>query len=342
MIKNILKKLSLGQNLTAEETSDFVEAVAFDSITPAQLGAFIIGITAKTPTVDEMTGIVIKLRDFAHRVDFGDKNIVCSCGTGSDNSGSFNISTAAAIVCAADESTIVAKHANCAISSKCGSSNVLEELGIKLAKTPSEAKEQVENFNITFLHSPFFNTAVGKINPIRKELGMRTLFNFTGPLINPAFPTGQAFGASSDVMAEKMIQVLKNTGSKRAMIFTGIDPLIDEISVCGKTKIFRLQNEIIASFIAEPEDFGIKKASLESLKGNDVSENARIIKGIFKNEIQGSKKDTVAINAAALFWASEKCEKLEDGLSLSYNLIETGKAFNKLEELTWQKIKQIK
>jgi anthranilate phosphoribosyltransferase len=342
MIKSILKKLSIGENLTAEETSAFIQAVAIDEVTPSQLGAFILGITAKTPTVDEITGIVVKLREFAHRVNFGNKDVVCPCGTGADNSGSFNISTASALVCASDESVIVAKHANCAISSQCGSSNVLEELGIKLAKTPEEAIEQAYNFNVTFLHSPFFNTAISKINPIRRELGMRTLFNFTGPMINPSFPTGQAFGASSVEMAEKMIEVLRNTGSKRAMIFTGINPIMDEISVCGETIIQRLQDGIIDKISVSPEDFGIKRASLEELKGSDIKGNAEIIRGIFKNEIQGPKKDIVALNAAALFWAAGKVEKLEDGLSLSYNLIEEGNAYNKLEELKCQKIKQKK
>ncbi len=333
MIKKVLKKLSQNQNLSYEETKVFMELIVQNETTSAQIGAFILGLTAKTPTVEELTGIVEKLREFAIKVDLKQPNVVCSCGTGSDNSGSFNISTAAAILASADNKTIVAKHANCAISSNCGSSNVLEELGIKLAKTPEEAKEQVEKHNITFLHSPFFNTAVGKINPIRQELGIRTLFNFTGPMINPAFPTGQAFGVSSLSMAEKMIEVLKNTGSKRVMIFTGIDPKIDEISICGETKVFKLTNGIIEKFSIFPEDLGIKRAKIEDLQGSNAKENASIIKDIFQGKIKGAKLDIVAMNTAALFWAAGKTEKLEDGLSISYNLIEQGLAYKKLEEL---------
>ena len=333
MIKQILKKLSQSQNLSYDETKTFIELVAIGEATPAQIGAFILGLTAKSPTVKELTGIVTKLREFAIKVELPNKNIACSCGTGSDNSGSFNISTASAILASSDNETIITKHANCAISSKCGSSNVLEELGIKLAKNPEEARKQVEKHNITFLHSPFFNTAISKINPIRQELGMRTLFNFTGPLINPAFPTGQAFGASSVTMAEKMIEVLKNTGSKKVMIFTGIDPKIDEISICGETKVFKLTNGIIEKFSIFPEDFGLKRAQLEDLKGANTKENASIIKDIFQGKIQGAKLDIVAINTAALFWAADKVQKLEDGLYLSYNLIEQGLASKKLEEL---------
>jgi len=333
MIKNVLKKLSRSQNLSYDETRSFIELIAQNEVTPAQIGAFILGMTAKSPTVEELTGVVTKLREFAIKVELPNKNIVCSCGTGSDNSGSFNISTASAILASSDNETTIAKHANCAISSKCGSSNVLEELGIKLAKTPEEAQKQVQKNNITFLHSPFFNTAVSKINPIRQELGMRTLFNFTGPMINPSFPTGQAFGASSVTMAEKMIEVLKNTGSKKVMIFTGIEPKIDEISICGETKVFKLSNGIIEKFSIFPEDFGLKRAKLEDLKGANAKENASIIKDIFQGKIKGAKLDIVAINTAALFWAADKVQKLEDGLHISYNLIEQGSAYKKLEEL---------
>lgn len=333
MIKKVLKKLSQNQNLSFDETRLFIELIGQNEVTPAQIGAFILGMTAKSPTVEELTGIVTKLREFAIKVDFEKANIACCCGTGSDNSGSFNISTASAILASSDNETIIAKHSNCAISSKCGSSNVLEELGIKLAKNPEEAKEQVKKHNITFLHSPFFNTAVSKINPIRQELGMRTLFNFTGPMINPSFPSGQAFGASSVTMAEKMIEVLKNTGSKKVMLFTGIDPKIDEISICGETKVFKLENNIIEKFSIFPEDFGIKRAKLEHLKGASSKENATIIKDIFQGKIKGAKLDIVAINTAALFWAADKVQKLEDGLYLSYNLVEQGLAYKKLEEL---------
>lgn len=337
MIKNTLNKLSKGKNLTAEEAGTFIELIAYDEVTPSQIGAFILGITAKNCTVEELTGIVHALRKFAVKVDI--PNAVCPCGTGSDNSGSFNISTASAILAASEGSFTIAKHANCAISSNCGSSNVLEELGVKLAQTPKEAQEQAQNNNITFLHSPFFNTAVSKINPIRRELGIRTLFNFTGPLINPARPAAQAFGASSVSMAEKMIEVMKNTDSKKAMIFVGIDPKLDEISICGETKIFCLNNGIVEKFSISPEDFGIKRVPLDAIKGSTASKNAEIIKGIFSNEIKNSCLDAVAINTAAIFWAADRVQKLEEGLSLSYNLIEKGFAQQKLKELQCQKVK---
>lgn len=337
MIKNILEKLSKSQNLSAEEAGTFIELIANDEVTPSQIKEFILGITSKTCTIEELTGIVYALRKFAIKVDIADA--ICSCGTGSDNSGSFNISTASAILAATEGTFKIAKHANCAISSKCGSSNVLEELGIKLAQTPQEAQEQVQNHDITFLHSPFFNTAVSKINPVRKELGIRTLFNFTGPLINPSFPVAQAFGASSVSMAEKMIEVLKNTGSKKAMIFVGIEPKLDEISVCGETKIFRLDNGVVDKFSIFPEDFGIKRTSIEAIKGSDIKKNTEIIEGIFNNKIKDSRLDIVALNTAAIFWAANKVQRLEDGLSLSYNLIENGFAYQKLKELQCQKTK---
>ncbi len=336
MIKNTLEKLSKNQNLTAKEAATFIELIACDEVTPPQIKDFILGITAKNCTVEEFTGIVLALRKFAKKVDI--KNAVCSCGTGSDGSGSFNISTTAAILAASEGSFPVAKHANCAISSNCGSSNVLEELGIKLAQTPEEAQEQAQNKNITFLHSPFFNTAINKINPVRRELGIRTVFNFTGPLINPAFPVAQAFGASSVSMAEKMIEVLKNTGSKKVMIFTGINPKIDEISICGETKIFSLNNGIIEKFSIFPEDFGIKRVPLDALKGCTASKN-EITEGILSNKIRDAKFDAVALNAAAVFWAANRVQKLEDGLSLAYNFLESQTAYKKLKELQCQKIK---
>lgn len=333
MIKYILKKLSKGENLSLEEAKQTIDCFSKKEATPGQIGSFLTAITMKTPTTEEMTGFVFRMRELATRIEIDTENIVDSCGTGGDASGTFNISTTAAIIAASCNNIIVAKHANYGITSKCGSSNVVSELGINLVKTPKEAKVAATGKGITFIHSPFFHSATASVNPIRQELGFRTVFNFLGPLVNPSFPTGQVIGVADLKMAPKMIEVLKNVGCKKALVVHGINPIIDEISICGETKIFRLQNGLIDDFTVSPEDFGIKKATLEDLKGSTPKENAILIKEILKGSITGAKKDAVAINAAGMLWAGNQVATLEEGLSLAYNLIESGKAYKKLEEL---------
>lgn len=333
MIKDILKKLSKKEDLSYEEARKVIDCFSKGEATPGQIGAFLSTITMKKPSTEEMTGFVSRMRELATKVEVDADNIVDSCGTGGDGSNTFNISTTAAIVTASCNEIIVAKHANYGITSKCGSSNVVTELGIDLVQTPEKAQIATKEKSITFIHSPYFHNATASVNPIRQELGFRTVFNFLGPLVNPTFPTGQVVGVADLEMAPKMIEVLKNVGCKKALVVHGIDPIIDEISICGETKVFRLQNGVIDNFTITPEDFGIKKATLEDLKGASPKENAELIKEILKGNITDAKLDAVAINTAAMLWAGNQAKTLEEGLSLAYNLIKSGKAYQKLEEL---------
>lgn len=333
MGNKILEKLVKNKHLNEKDIFGFISELQEGHLSEAEIGAFIMGISSRSVDVDEFTHLVLALRNFSNKINFDAKNIVCSCGTGADGASSFNISTAAAIVTASCEKVLVAKHANCAISGMCGSSNLIQELGGFLAKNPEEALNFSKKSNIVFLHSPFFNSAINKINPVRQKLKMRSIFNFIGPLLNPANLTGQAFGVASVDMAKKIIEVLKNLQIKRAMVFCGVNPLLDEISICSETQLYCLNGGIVEEFIISPEEFGIARAPLEVLQGGDVVLNANIIKEVLKGEKLDSKVDVVAMNAAALLWAGEVVDNLEDGVSLAYNLIENGRAFRKLDEI---------
>lgn len=333
MIKNIIQKLSRGENLSYDEAKGVIDCFSKNEATPGQIGSFLTGITIKKPTTEEMTGFASRMRELATKIPIEANNIVDSCGTGGDASGTFNISTTAAIIAASCNNLVVAKHANYGITSKCGSSNVVSELGIKLVQTPEEAQKATNDKGITFIHSPYFHSATASVNPIRQELGFRTVFNFLGPLVNPTFPTGQVIGVADLEMAPKMIEVLKNIGCKKALIVHGKNPIIDEMSICGETEIFRLKNDSIDNFTVTPEDFGIKRATLDDLKGDGPKENALLIKEILKGNVTGPKLDAVALNAAGLLWVGNQAETLEEGLSLAYNLVESNKAYEKLEEL---------
>ena len=338
MGNKILEKLLNNKRLNETEIFEFVSAIDAEELSEAEIAAFIMGISSREVSIDEFTFLVLALKNFSKKINFNVENIVCSCGTGADGASTFNISTAAAIVAASCEKTIVAKHANCAISGLCGSSNVIQQLGCSLAVSVEDAISQADAWNITFLHSPFFNTAINKINPVRQKLKIRSLFNFMGPLLNPSNLTGQAFGVASVDMASKIIEVLKNLNLKRAMVFCGISPLLDEISTCSETQIYCLNNGIIEEISIAPEEFGIARTSIEELKGGDIAQNAEIITNIFECEESTPKTDIVALNAAALLWSAGVDYNLEEGVDLAYNLIENKIALKKLNNIkNWKK-----
>jgi anthranilate phosphoribosyltransferase len=325
MIKTLIQKLADKKNLSFEESRGVIDFFAEEKATDGQIGAFLTALKLKGETPEEITGFASRMRELAAKVDVSEfENIVDSCGTGGDCSNTFNISTASALL-ACSSGLAVAKHSNFGFTSKCGSSNVVEALGLNLSKTPEEALKALKENNIAFLHAPYFHKCTASVNPVRKELGIRTVFNFLGPLTNPACPTGQVLGVAVPELCSKMAETLKNLGCKKALVVNGQNPVIDEISLCGKTLVYRLENGVIDNFYLHPSDFGIKEAKLEELAGDAPEVNARIIKDIFSGKITDSRLNAVIINTAGLLWTGNKANSIEEGIKLAFELIENSK-----------------
>ena len=333
MLKEALIKVVDGKNLTSQETSNLIDYLSEGHAAPTLIAAFLTALKMKGETPDEITGFARKMRDKAPKINLdGFDTVVDSCGTGGDHSNTFNISTASAIL-ASSSGLNVAKHSNFGFTSKCGSSNVLESLGIKLVTTPEEVENSLRKTNITFIHAPYFHKCTFYVNTVRKELGIRTVFNFLGPLTNPTKPTGQVLGVACPKLCPKIAETLNNLGCKKAFVVNGQNPTIDEISICGKTLIYKLENGKIEFIEVHPEDFGIKQAKLEELAGGTPEENAKVIEDIFAGKISGARLDAVMLNSAALLWVGNKADSIENGLKLAYELVSSGKALNKLNEL---------
>ena len=333
MLTYALNKITLNQDLTEREARELIHHISAGEAKPVQIAAFLASLKTKGETVGEMTGFAGGMREKALKINTqGLENIVDSCGTGGDNSNTFNISTASAVIAAA-AGVNVAKHTNFGFTSKCGGSNVIEALGLSLPQDAGEVENNLKTKSIAFIHAPFFHKSTFHVNTVRKELGIRTIFNFLGPLTNPASPTGQVIGVSNPEMLSKMAETLKNLGCKKALTVCGIDPVMDEISICGKTMICELDNGRIKNYEIKPEDFGFKPACVEDITGGTPEFNAKIIEQLFAGELKGPKLEILLLNSAAVLWAGNRVHTLQDGIDLAAEIIRTGKAFEKLQEL---------
>ena len=334
MIQNAIKKVIEGKSLTLKEAGDIIDFIADNKALPSQIGAFLTSLKMKGETVDEITGFALKMREKALKINMDEiDTVVDSCGTGGDCSNSFNISTASAILASAS-GLMVAKHSNFGFTSLCGSSNVVEALKISFTKSPQEITKLLKKNNIVFIHAPYFHKCTQNVNSVRKELGIRTVFNYLGPLTNPVSPTGQVLGVANTEIAQTMAEVLNNLGCKKAMVVCGQDPVIDEISICGKTLVYKLEKGKIEHFEIFPEDFGFTRANIKDIEGGTPETNAKIIKDIFNGVIDGAKLDAVLINTAALLWVGDKTDSIENGIKLAKNLISEGLAKKKLKQIS--------
>jgi len=333
MLKQYISKLVNKENLSVNEVKQIVNIMEEGIISPAQIAAFLTALKMKGETPEEITGFALSLRKKAISINTqGITDIVDSCGTGGDCSNTFNISTTCAIIAAASGLN-VAKHSNFGFTSQCGSSNVIEALGIKLVKTAEEAEKSLRNHNITFIHAPYFHKCTSHVNPVRKEIGIRTIFNFLGPLSNPTNPTGQVLGVPCSKIAPKIAETLNNLGCKKAMIVHGQNPILDEISICGKTLVYKLEKGAIEQIELHPQDFGFKISSLNEILGGSPQENAQIIENVLSGKCFDARFDTVLLNTGALLWVGNKVDSIEKGIDLAKELILSGKAAKKLQEL---------
>ncbi|MFH1665451.1 MAG: anthranilate phosphoribosyltransferase [Candidatus Omnitrophota bacterium] len=330
-IKRAIGKVVLFENLTAEETRSVFDEIMSGHAAAAQIGAFITALRMKGETVDEITGAALAMREKALKINpAGAGAVLDTCGTGGSGTGVFNVSTASAFVIAAC-GVKVAKHGNRAASSKCGSADVLESLGVRLDIPPESVAGCIDKINIGFLFAPVYHGAMKHAAAPRKEIGIRTIFNILGPLSNPASADRQVLGVYDRALTEVLANVLRNLGTKRAYVVSGDDGL-DEVTITGSTAVSELKNGSVRSFMIEPEQSGIKRASIEDIKGGTVKENAQIVKDVLSGK-KGPKRDIVLINAGLGLMASEKAEDLKEAVLLAAEAIDSGAAMKKLEEL---------
>lgn len=306
-----------------------MEEIMTGEATPAQFGAFVIALRLKGETVDEMTGLATVMRVKSLKVEFPGPS-VDTCGTGGDDLGTFNISTVAAFVVAGAGVT-VAKHGNRAMTSKSGSADVLEQQGVKIDLGPEGVKRCMEEAGIGFMFAPRFHPAMKFAVQPRREIGVRTVFNILGPLTNPARARAQVLGVPTDAVGEKMVRALQRLGSERALVVHAEDGL-DEISLNSLTSIWELRNGEISHCQVSALDIGLKAASLESLAGGSMQENAEIMTAVLNGE-SGARRDVVVANAAGGIVAGGKAADLREGVRVAQESIDSGEAMKRLEKL---------
>jgi anthranilate phosphoribosyltransferase len=331
MLKPYIKKVVEKENLTREEASLAMDIIMRGDATPSQIAAFITALRMKGETADEITGLAEKMREHAINIYPKQKNLVDTCGTGGDLSGTFNISTVSALV-AAGAGVPIAKHGNRSVSSHCGSADVLEALDVKIDLEPKKVEACINEVGIGFIFAPNFHQAMKFAMPSRKEIGIRTVFNILGPLTNPAKASAQVLGVFHPALTELMVKVLRNLGTKHALVIHGLDGL-DEISISGKTKISELKNGKIKTFELSPKDSGLAKGKKEDLLGGSAGENAAIALGILKGQEKGAKMNCVLLNAGAAIYVSGKAGSIKEGIKLATEAIDSGAAYAKLEAL---------
>ncbi len=329
MIRDVISQVVEGEDLDRQEMNDAIGCIMDGSASPAQIGGFLAALRMKGETADEITGCVNAMSERAVKISPKVDYCIDTCGTGGDGANTFNISTAAAIVAAAG-GVHVAKHGNRSASGRCGSADVLEALGVEIGLPPARVEECIEHVGIGFLFAPRFHTSMKHAAGPRKELGFRSIFNIVGPLTNPAGAKGQLIGVFDAGTAEKMINVLKQLGSDRAMVIHGMDGM-DELTVTSPTMVYELDKGEIRKYDVSPHDFGLEPSPGESLAGGGADTNAGIIRALFGGE-RGPRRDVLLLNAAAALYIGGKAGSLRQGLGMADEIIDSGLAAKKLDE----------
>lgn len=325
-----LNRLIKGDELSFEDAQKLVDTILDGNVPSGQVAAFLTAMRIKGASPAEIAGFASSLREHALRVETGFDNMVDTCGTGGAKLKTFNISTASAFV-AAGAGVHVAKHGNKGITSKCGSADVLEALGVNIAPGPEKVAECIKQAGIGFMFAPKFHPAMKYVQPVRKELGFRTVFNLLGPLANPAFATAQVMGVADESLMQMIVETLKIIGTKRAMVVHSDG--LDEISTMSATKIMQLKDGNITEGTISPTDFGIEIASFDFLKGTDAQGNAGIIKDILAGKETGAKKDIVTLNAAAAIIVAGLAEDFAEAVKIADESIASSKANAALAKL---------
>jgi anthranilate phosphoribosyltransferase len=350
MILDALHRIAnRNQSLTRADAREVMAEVLAGDCTDAQISALLMALRMKGETVEEIVGFAEAIRSAATslpiafnpasgaldlsgtgRDALAESPLVDTSGTGGDASGTFNISTATAFV-TAGAGVRVAKHGNRSISSKCGSADVMEELGVNIQLSPERAAQCLREVGICFLYAPDLHSSMKQVQKVRRELRLRTMFNLLGPLTNPARASGQVVGVYALEMVEKLAEALSMLGLHRALVVHGLDGL-DEITITGRTRVAEARDGTVRTYEVDPEEFGMKRASLADISGGDAAENAGIIREVLKDE-KSARRDVVVLNSAAALVAAGRVDHLADGIPLAENSIDSGAAAEKLQTL---------
>lgn len=329
MIKEAVKKLVNKNDLSYDEASQVMEEMMTGTATQAQTASFLTSLRIKGETIDEITACAQVMRDKALHIH-PKTDVLDIVGTGGDGTGTFNISTTAAFVIAA-AGIPVAKHGNRSMSSKSGSADCLEQLGVNINITPEQSEKVLEKTNLCFMFAQGYHSSMKYVGPVRKEIGIRNIFNLLGPLTNPASADLQITGVYSEELVEPIAKVFSNLGVKKGFVFYGKDGM-DEVTVTGPTKICEIDNGSFKSYEITPLQFGLGTYSMEELIGGDGAENAEITKQILSGKLHGAKRDIVVLNAALGLYAGGKAASIEEGVKSAQEIIDSGKAYAKMEE----------
>ena len=333
MIQDAIIKIVQKEDLSYEESYAVMNEIMSGQTTPTQNAAFLAALSTKSTraeTIDEISGCAAAMRDHAIKFDANGLETLEIVGTGGDGAHSINISSTAAIVIAA-AGVPVTKHGNVAASSKSGAANVLEALDINVKLEPAKMEQVLQKTGICFLHAQVYHTSMKYVGAIRKELGFRTVFNILGPLTNPAHPTMQVLGVYDEYLLQPMAQVLSSLGVKRGMVVYGQDKL-DEVSISAPTSVCEFKDGWYKTYTIQPEDFGLTRGTKQDIEGGEPEYNAQISRAILSGELTGPKRDVVLLNAACGLYVAGKAECIQDGIALAAELIDTGKALEKLEK----------
>lgn len=328
MIGEAIIKLSKKEDIGYEMAKTVMNEIMSGEATDVQKSAYLTALSMKGETIGEITGSAEEMRNHALPVNYG-MDVLEIVGTGGDGSNSFNISTTASLIISA-AGVLVAKHGNRAASSKSGAADCLEALGVNISVEPEKAVELLKEVGICFLFAQKYHTAMKYVGPIRKELGIRTIFNILGPLTNPARATMQIMGVFDESLLKPMAQVLSNLGVRKGMVVYGQERL-DEISICGPTNVCAFNNGQFKAFTIFPEEVGLKRGKQGDLLGGTPQENADITMAILTGKERGTKRDAAVINAAAALFVAGKTTSLKEAVKMAEETIDSGKALKQLE-----------
>ena len=328
MIKTAIYDLLNGKNLSLDTTREVMNQIMEGNATNAQIGSFLTAMRLKGETIDEITACAMVMRDKCTKLS-PQTDVLDIVGTGGDEVGTFNISTVSAFVIAAG-GVPVAKHGNRSVSSKCGSADLLEALGVKIDISAEQSEKILKEIGICFMFAPTYHASMKYAAPVRRELGIRTIFNILGPLANPAGANMQLLGVYDESLVEPLASVLVNLGVKRAMVVHGHDGL-DEVTLCDTTTICEVSDGKLNSFFLTPEQLGFKRCELSELIGGDPKENAKIALQILNGE-KGAKRDVVVLNSAVCLYMSQNNITLRECVKNAQHIIDSGKAKQLLDD----------
>ena len=331
MLTELLNKLIARQNLIQSEAAALLDAILVDDVTDARIAAALVALASKGETEEELAGFAQTMRSRCARISSKHSVFIDTCGTGGSAAKTFNVSTAAAFVVAA-AGVPVAKHGNVGVTTKAGSADVLRALGVKVDLAPERVTEIFDETGVCFMFAPLHHAATKRVAMVRRELGVRTIFNLLGPLTNPACAPFQVAGVSNEAACEKMARALARLGTKRAWVVRGEDGL-DEITLAGKTIVHIASPEGVERIEITPEDFGLERGPLENLRGGSAEENAAIILEVLDGKRKDAARDLVLINAAAALHVAGACQRMDEALARARQVIDAGLAYEKLVAL---------